>query len=102
MGARTVDGRRHSGIPGQVRTELVLIGRGDHVGRVVVGSKDALAVTWEQEAARTGIGRQRSGVVLSGITRGLERMRPTEADAVCRRQFLGQEQPCAVALTLVL
>src|ERR1700720_1550201 len=73
---------RDVGVPGQVLAEHVLIGDGDHVGLVVVGS----------EAAGVGCCAPRRGqgavVMLTRITRRVERMRPAEMDAVRGRELL--------------
>src|SRR5579863_2220996 len=36
VGVRSVHGRRDRGVPGQIRSELVLVSRSDHVCRIVI------------------------------------------------------------------
>ena len=41
MRARTVERRRDVGVPGQILAELMFIGRGDHIGLILIrGERD--------------------------------------------------------------
>jgi len=70
---------RDVGVPGQVLAELVLIGCGDHVRLIVVGSEAADETALGKVAPRRGLG---AVVVLTRIARRVERMRPAEMDTV--------------------
>src|SRR6516225_9279558 len=75
------------GVPGQVLAELVLIGCGDHVGLVVVGSEAgaAAAAGAESRPPRRGQG---AVVVLTRIAVRVECVRPTEMDTVLGCELL--------------
>src|ERR1700731_2183537 len=96
MRAWSVDGGGDRRVPGQIRAELMFVVRGEHVGRIVVVGGSSATGAGNNDGSRS------RAIVLAGITHCFERMGPTEADAVHRRQFLGCEQPSAVALTFVL
>src|SRR5215470_15956228 len=96
VGALLVEGRRHRRIPSQVLVELTLVRAGDHV-RLVLSSGDKAG------GAAEGISDRYDGVVvLPGIARRAERVRPAEVDSVDVGDLLAHEQPSAVPLTLVL
>src|SRR5215469_6748525 len=73
VGTGPVKRRRDVGVPGQVLAELVLVGCGDHVGLILIGSIAAAA------AVRR---RQSAVVVLTRITVRAECMRPAKMNAV--------------------
>src|SRR6516225_7897738 len=76
MGSRLVDGRRDGGVPGQVRAELVLIGRGDHVRRVywIDNGQTAGGAAVDRSAGDRNVGERR--IVLSRIAVRLEGVGP--------------------------
>src|SRR5215469_12844680 len=82
VSAGPVKRRRDVGVPGQVLAELVLIGCGDHVGLVVVGSEAAAAAAAGYERRRRPRRGQGAVVVLTRIAVRVECVRPTEMDAV--------------------
>src|SRR5262249_41879765 len=71
--ARTVERRRDVGVPGQVLAELMLIGCRDHIRLILIGSKSDARLTRH---------RLRAIIVLAGIARSAEGMRPAEMHAV--------------------
>ena len=91
MGVRSVEGRRHVGVPDQVVRVLVLVRCREHVRLVFGGTING-----------TVGGYERGVVVLARIAGRAERMRPAEMQTVHGRQFLAHDQPGAVTCTLIL
>ena len=90
--AGSIKRRRDVGVPGQVLAELVLPGRSDHIGLVVIRG----------EKASSAISRQNAVIGLTGIARRAEGMGPAEMHAVYWRDWLAQERPRPPARSLVL
>src|ERR1700752_2390900 len=86
--ARAVDGHGYGRVRSEVGSELMLIIRGEHIGLVVIGTEHTLAVRRKREALHTRVGGQEAGGMLPNVARGMEGVRPAEARAVIRRQFL--------------
>src|SRR5262249_47278818 len=82
--ARSIKRRRDVGVPGQVLAELVLPGRGDHIGLVVIRGKSPSR--WCGPGA--AINLQNAVIGLTGIARRAEGMRPAEMHAVYWRDWL--------------
>src|SRR5665647_1929981 len=106
MGVRSVEGRRHSGVPDQVLRVLVLVRRGEHVRLVLRGTVSCRGLirgwSWRKWKCVGVAGRERAVVVLARIAGRAERMRPAEMQTVHGRQFLAHDQPSAVPCTLIL
>ncbi len=92
MRARSVERCGDVGVPGQVLAEHVLVGRGDHVRLIVVGSVAADPIRRDQSAV----------VVLTRIARRAEGVRPAKVHAVLFRELLAREGPRPPAGSLVL
>src|SRR5579864_7646129 len=91
MGVWPIEGRSHRGVPGQVRSVLVLPIKREHVRLVLVRSI--------ARAVRTD---ERAVVVLTRIARRTERVPPTEVHAVLLPELLFHDQPRAVSGAFVL